>query len=258
MVKRKPVIGVATSTVPMPNTEFFAYSTGTRSIKSLIEFADCIAIQIPSVANANDCNELISRLDGIMLTGGRANVEPHHFGGKPFPDDETTDPERDKTVLSIIPACIKAGKPILGICRGIQEMNVALGGTLHYRVHLLEGKNDHRMPQGDHILTEKIFDLRHIVKLTPGGYLNELIKQNSYLVNSLHGQGIDRLGEGLTIEAVSEDGVIEAVRVTEHPNFAIGVQWHAEHIPNKKNHELSLRLFEEFGKAAQQFVTSRN
>ena len=258
MGDRKPVIGVATSTIPMPNTEFFAFTTGTRSIKSLVTFSDCVAVQIPSVANMEDCNELISRLDGIMLTGGRANIEPHHFGGKPFPDDEIIDPERDKTALCIIPACIAAGKPILGICRGIQEINVALGGTLHYRIHLLDGKNDHRMRQGDHILTEEIFDLRHIVKLTPGGYLNKLVKQNSYLVNSLHGQGIDKLGKGLTIEAVSEDGVVEAIRVTEHPNFAVGVQWHAEHIPSKKNHELSLRLFQEFGKAARQHAKARN
>ena len=253
MIKHKPVVGVATSTTPMPNTEFFACTTGTRAIKSLVEFSDCIPLQIPSIVDTNDCEELINRVDGVMLTGGRANIEPHHFGGKPFPDDETIDPDRDKVVLSIIPACIKAGKPILGICRGIQEINVALGGTLHYRIHLLADKNDHRMAQGDHILTDDIFALRHKIELPLGGYLNKLIGQDSYVVNSLHGQGIDKVGSGLTVEAMSEDGVIEAIRVTAHPNFAIGVQWHAEYIPNKIQHELSWKLFREFGKAARDY-----
>ena len=194
----------------------------------------------------------MKRLDGIMLTGGRANIEPHHFGGPPFPEDELTDPARDNTVLSIIPACIKAGKPLLGICRGIQEINVALGGTLHYRVHLLEGKIDHRMPQGDHTLTDEIFQLRHNVNFPDGGYLRELIGRESYLVNSLHGQGIDKLGEGLSVEGISDDGVIEAIRVDGHPNFAVGVQWHAEYIPNREQHELSWKLFKEFGRAAKQ------
>jgi putative glutamine amidotransferase len=132
----------------------------------------------------------------------------------------------------------------------LQEINVALGGSLHYRVNEVPGKNDHRMPRGEDVTVDDIYALRHPVKLTPGGLFQELTGKDEYLVNTLHGQGIDRLADGLVIEAVSDDDIIEGIRVKDHPNFAAAVQWHTEFHPERKEHLLSRRLYEAFGEAA--------
>ena len=138
---------------------------------------------------------------------------------------------------------------MFGICRGIQEMNVALGGSLHYRLHLLEDKDDHRMPRDNTVTAEEIFKLRHPVRLSPGGLFERLAGASEVMVNSLHGQGIDELADALEAEAVTPDGVIEGVRLRNDRTFTVGVQWHAEWKPAE--HELSRRLFEEFGRAAR-------
>ena len=252
-----PLIGVATSMMQMPGSQFTAHVSGKRYINSLNKFSECIAVQIPSLGEEYDYADLVARFDGIVLTGGRANVEPHHYGGPPFPPDEPIDPDRDATVLRLVPACIEAGVPLLGICRGLQEINVALGGSLHYRVNEVPGKNDHRMPRGEDVTIEDIYALRHPVKLTPGGLFQELIGQDEFDVNTLHGQGIDRLGEGLAIEAVSDDGVIEGIRIETHPNFAAAVQWHTEHQPEREEHLLSRKLYEAFGEAAAERAKNR-
>ena len=167
----------------------------------------------------------------------------------PFPDDEPIDPERDATALAMVRACIAAEVPVFGICRGIQEMNVALGGSLHYRLHLLRDKDDHRMPRHDDVTVEEIFKLRHSVRLTRGGLFERLVGASAVMVNSLHGQGIDELAGALEVEAITPDGVIEGVRLRNDRTFTVGVQWHAEWKPEE--HELSRRLFEEFGRAAR-------
>ena len=131
--------------------------------------------------------------------------------------------------------------------RGIQEINVAYGGTLHYRVHLLDDKNDHRMPRGDDVTVEQIFKLKHRIDFVKNGYFSKLLKKDSCLVNSLHGQAIDIIANNLKIEALSDDGIIEAVSIPDHPSFAVGVQWHAEYEPEKN--ELNRCLFTEFGSA---------
>ena len=144
---------------------------------------------------------------------------------------------------------------MFGICRGIQEMNVALGGTLHYRVHMLDGKLDHRMPRREGLTTEEVFALRHGISLESGGLFSQLTGGKSeVMVNSLHGQGIDRPAADLRIEAISEDGIIEGVRVNAD-SFAVGVQWHAEYEPQK--HELADALYSEFMRAAAQRAAKR-
>jgi len=158
-------------------------------------------------------------------------------------------------VLKLIPAAIEAGVPVFGICRGIQEMNVALGGTLHYRVHLLEGKMDHRMQRRDDSTTEQLFALRHGINLESGGMFSKLTGGKSEArVNSLHGQGIDRLATDLMIEAISEDGIIEGVRAKSDA-FAVGVQWHVEYEPQK--HELGDALYKEFARAVTEHANKR-
>lgn len=205
-------------------------------------------VMIPAFCDEFDVSALTAHIDGLLLTGGRANVEPFNYGGPDFPDDEIIDPARDATVLPLIRACIDKGIPVFGICRGIQEINVALGGSLHYRVHQVPGKNDHRMIHDDDMAVR--FGLRHLISLAPGGYFEGLVGKPEIMVNSLHGQGIDRPAPGLQTEATSPDGVIEAVRLAGADVFTIGVQWHAEY--EFQNHALSCSLFTEFGKAARE------
>lgn len=230
------------------------HTASDKYMRSAIEGAGVMPVAIPSLADMLDIDVFVDRLDGLLLPGGRANVEPHHYDGAPFPDDEFTDPARDGTVLPLIRGCVERGVPVFGICRGIQEMNVALGGTLHYRVNQIEGKMDHRMRRDVDTQAEKMA-LRHPISITPGGLLSTLVDEAEVMVNSLHGQGIDRPADGFVVEALSPDGVIEAVRLEGSKGFAIGVQWHAEW--DIENHTLSRRLFETFGDAARTHAEAR-
>jgi putative glutamine amidotransferase len=225
------------------------YATAERYVESLLKMVDCIPVLMPPVGATVDAVGLASRMDGFVLTGGRANVEPHHYDGPAFPPDEFIDPGRDALVLPLVRACIAARVPVFGICRGIQEINVALGGSLHYRIHQLSGKDDHRRPRDEDAAPEEIYRLKHMVRLTPGGLFRSLTGQDEMMVNSLHGQGVDRLGEGLVVEATSPDGVIEGVRYDDEKQFIVGVQWHAEWQPDE--HTLSGALYAAFGEAAR-------
>jgi putative glutamine amidotransferase len=147
--------------------------------------------------------------------------------------------------LPLIREAVRAGLPLLAICRGIQELNVALGGTLHQRVQELPGKIDHRMPRGDDVSRDDQYAARHPLKLTPGGYFAKLLGTEEIMVNSLHAQAIDRPAERLTIEAVSPDGIVEAVTVKAARGFAVGVQWHPEY--KLLENPVSRQLFSAFG-----------
>jgi putative glutamine amidotransferase len=251
----KAMIGVPSSLMNMPAGRMNVHGAAERYIDVLVELCDCIPILIPAIGDQLDYRDMASRLDGIMLTGGRANIEPHHFGGTPFPPDEPIDPGRDATVIGLIRAGIEAEVPIFGSCRGIQEMNVALGGSLHYRVHMLDGKLDHRMPRGEDVPREEIFKLRHRIEMAENSLFAELAGTTEVMVNSLHAQAVDRLAPDLEVVAVSTDGVIEGVRLKNDTTFTVGVQWHAEHEPEV--HQLSRRLFEEFGVAAHKRARAR-
>ena len=250
-----PLICVSANQMEAAQSRHLVHATGERNVQSLLKMVDCIPVLLPPVGSAVDVVELVSRMDGFVLTGGRANVEPHHYGGPEFPDDELIDPGRDALVLPLVRACIAARVPGFGICRGIQEINVALGGSLHYRIHQVPGKNDHRRPRRDDVTTEEVFRLNHMVKLTAGGLFQALTGHDETMVNSLHGQGVNRLGDGLVVEATSPDGVIEGLRYNDARQFIVGVQWHAEWQPEK--HELSAALYNAFGKAARARAAGR-
>ena len=255
---KKPVIGVPASVLQMPGSGIPSNAAAKRYANMLADFSNCTPLIIPARGDDYDFEELLGHFDGIMLTGGRANIEPHHFGGPPFPDDEPIDPDRDHTVLPLIRSAISRKMPILGSCRGLQEMNVAMGGSLHYRVHLLPGKKDHRMPRGEDVTMEEIFALRHDIRLQAGGLFQKLVGNDVYRVNSLHGQGIDQVADAFNVEAVAvEDDVIEAIRLKDDPTFTVGVQWHTEYEPQEPEHLLSRRLYEEFGKAAQVYARQK-
>ncbi len=249
----KPLIGIPTSTQSHEEYRTPQHTAGEKYIRAVAGCAKAVPVLIPALGDDHDWASLLASLDGVMLTGGRANIEPHHYGGPPFPDDEVRDPRRDATVLPLIRACIDEGVPVFGVCRGIQEINVALGGSLHYRVHLLPDKMDHRIRRDGSV--EERFGPRHAVAMRRGGWLARLAGAEQAVVNSAHGQAIDRLGAGLEVEALAPDGIVEAVRATHAKTFTVGVQWHAEW--GIESHALSRALFEAFGDAARRRAACR-
>lgn len=250
----RPLVGVATSIIHRIERTIPAHGIGQTYLDAVVHRSAADPFLIPSLGEVHDARTLARHLDGLFLPGGRSNIEPHHYDGPPFPDDEICDPARDSTVLPLIRACVEEAVPVFGVCRGIQEINVALGGTLHYRVHQIEGKLDHRMPQEGDMDTK--FGLRHPVSLAPGGSFGELVEATELMVNSAHGQGIDRLADDLVVEALAPDGIIEGVRIEADDRFVVGVQWHAEW--RYDEHDLSQALFVAFGTAARHRATTRH
>jgi putative glutamine amidotransferase len=249
----RPLVGIATGLIHNPVHAVPAHGIGDRYIQAVRSGAGADPFLIPVLGEGHDADALAARLDGLFLPGGRANIEPHHYGGPAFPEDEIRDRDRDYTVLPLIRACVELGVPIFGVCRGLQEINVAMGGSLHYRVHLVEGKIDHRMPKHDDI--EVKFGLRHMVSLNPDGMFDTLVEVSEVKVNSAHGQGIDRLAEGFVVEALAPDGIIEGIRAVNAKTFTVGVQWHAEW--GYDRHDLAQALFQRFGDAARERRSAR-
>lgn len=177
------------------------------------------------MAGAQDVKDLLPLVDGVLLTGSPSNVEASHFGSSPLETD-LLDPRRDALTMALVRAAIGNGVPLFGVCRGLQEMNVALGGTLYQRVHGEAGLMDHREPETDDLAAQ--FAERHDVELVPGSAFAQWAGRTRTQVNSLHGQGIRKLGEGLVAEAFAPDGLVEGVRVAHASSFAFGVQWHPE------------------------------
>jgi putative glutamine amidotransferase len=191
---------------------------------------------------------LLDSLHGLLFTGSPSNVEPHRYRGDPSAAGTLHDPHRDETTLPLIPRAVEAGVPVLGICRGFQEMNVAYGGTLWQQLQNVPGYSDHREDKDEPL--EQQYGPAHDITLAPGGVLQRLADGAERLqVNSLHSQGVRELGTGLTVEARATDGVIEAFRVTAARSFALAVQWHPEWQVLKN--KFSTALFAEFGAACR-------
>lgn len=252
---KQPIIGVPVNYTPATETMSALFSTAEKYARASMEISGTAPILIPAFGDATPFGSILDTIDGLLLTGGRANVEPHHYGGPPFPEEEFIDPDRDKTVLPLVRGCIERGIPVFGICRGIQEINVAMGGTLHYRVHVLPGKNDHRMRQDTDVMAER-YELRHKISLTPNGFLHALLGGTETTVNSLHAQSVDMIADGFVVEALSPDGVIEAIHMPDAKRFTVGVQWHAEWQPQE--HDLANRLFRAFGDAAHDHAADKS
>ncbi len=223
------------------------HSVATQYVSAVVVGAGGVPLIVPALGEQTDFAALIARLDGLLLTGSPSNVEPHRYGGGDSPAGTLHDAARDATTLPLIRLAIEAGLPLLAICRGHQELNVALGGTLHQHVHELPGRRDHRAR--DLPNNEERYGYAHTVRLAPGGLLGRLAGAGEATVNSLHAQAIDRLAPGLAVEATSPDGIVEAVRVMAAKTFALGVQWHPEwHIANDP---LARAIFAAFGDAAR-------
>ena len=210
---------------------------------AVIEATGCLPVVIPAVGSKVDLCGLLDRLDGLLLTGSPSNVHPSQYGGEPSHPETLHDPERDATTLPLIREAVRRDLPILAICRGIQELNVALGGTLYQRVHELPGRLNHRSRKDS---PDGPYGPAHSVALTPGGVLASLLGATEIMVNSLHSQGIDRPALKLRVEAVAPDGQIEAVSLPG-ARFVVGVQWHPEY--KVLENPLSRALFSGFARA---------
>lgn len=243
MSSRKPLIGIPADRRILGKHPF--HCVGEKYITAVAEGANAIPVLIPSLGAGLDLDEILTRVDGVLLTGSPSNVEPHHYNGPASTPGTWHDPHRDATTLPMIPRVVKAGLPLLAVCRGFQEMNVAFGGTLHQKLHEV-GFNDHRDDESQPLETQ--YGPAHEVALTPGGLFSGWMERERMTVNSLHSQGVHVLGKGLSVEATAPDGVIEAFRVTDAPSFAVAVQWHPEW--QFAGNEFSRALFAAFGKAA--------
>ena len=227
--------------------------------RAVAETAGALPLIFAGSPEITDIGALFDTVDGILLTGARANVHPSHFGEDEDPRYEPYDPERDTLALELIQASVARGVPLFGICRGLQEMNVAYGGSLHPEIRDLPGRMNHRaprLPNGEfHPDVAVVFADRHEVRLTPGGVFAKLLGAETIKVNSLHGQGILQPAERIVVEGVAEDETIEAIRVNEAPGFALGVQWHAEH--DAGTNPINRTLFEAFGAALLKYQKTR-
>jgi putative glutamine amidotransferase len=224
-----------------------------KYVDAVVDGAGGLPLLVPADGDADWADTLVARLDGLLVPGSPSNVEPHHYAGDPSLPDTLHDPARDAIVLPLLRAAVRANLPVLGICRGLQELNVALGGSLHQNLHLMPGRLDHRAPDLE-LLDDRYAHRAHSVALTVGGYFERLAGASELKVNSLHSQGIDRLAPPLNVEGVAPDGQIEAVTLP-NARFIVGVQWHPEF--RFTEDPFSKKLFAAFGAACREFAAAR-
>jgi putative glutamine amidotransferase len=248
--KTKPVVGVI-GNAHVVNDRHNVQLVGRSNLRAVAEVAGALPLMFAGTPDITDIDALLGAVDGILLTGARANVHPAHFGVEPDPRHEPYDHDRDAMALALIEACVTRGVPLFGICRGFQEMNVAFGGSLHPEIRDLPGRMNHRMPRLEngeiHPDPQVVFADRHEVRLVAEGAFARLLGCETIRVNSLHGQGILEPGGRIVVEGVAEDGTIEAIRIADAPSFALGVQWHAEYDPQRN--PINRALFKAFGAA---------
>ena len=247
----RPLVGIPADTT---NDHGQGYHTvGDKYVRAVAEVADCIPLVIPALADILDLEAVLDHLDGVMLTGALSNVHPPHYGGHPDPEHAPFDEARDALTLGLVERCLQRGLPLLCICRGFQELNVALGGTLEGELQRQPGRLDHRAPSTDDL--DARYGPAHDISVSPDGLLARLLGSSRTRVNSLHRQGIARLAQGLVVEAQADDGVIEAVSVAGARSFALGTQWHPEYKAAESPD--SVRIFRGFGDAARAFRAAR-
>ncbi len=247
---RRPVVGVIGNAHRVEN-RFATQMVGERNLRAVADVSGALPLMFAGSPEITDVGALLDVVDGIVLTGARANVHPARFKTEPHEKHDPSDEHRDDVALALAEACVARGVPIFGICRGLQEMNVAFGGSLHPEIREIPGRMNHRMPRLEngeiHPDQAVVFADRHDVRLTPGGAFAAILGCETIRVNSLHGQGILDPGKRVVIEGVAEDGTIEAIRIADAPGFALGVQWHAEYDPQRN--PINRALFEAFGEA---------
>ncbi len=241
----KPLVGISCCSLQFGVFGMPKHAASDTYVRATDQVVGAVPVLIPANGDKADIQTLLMRLDGIILTGSRSNVHPSLYGGPPHAEGTSEDPMRDDVTLPLIRAAVAQGVPLLAICRGFQELNAALGGTLHQRLQDLPDRIDHSTPM------QPVARVRqgkaHSIRITPGSWLHRLAGAAEIAVNSLHNQGIDRLAPRLAMDGIAPDGTIEAVHVADAPGFAVGVQWHPEY--DFETDRVSRGIFELFGAA---------
>lgn len=250
-MRSRPIVAVSACVKVIDGFNY--YCVGEKYVDNLAVAAEVMPMMLPPLGAALDAHDVMEMCDGLFLTGSVSNVEPRHYAGPPSAPGTLHDPRRDATTLPLIRWAVEMGVPVFAICRGFQEMNVALGGSLHQRVHEVPGLMDHREDRA--LPVEVYYGPAHEVELTEGGLLAGIAGMTRVKVNSLHGQGVERLAPGLEIEARAPDGLIEAFRVRDARAFALGVQWHPEW--KVMENEFSRAIFAAFGEACRERASKR-
>ncbi|MBE2278181.1 MAG: gamma-glutamyl-gamma-aminobutyrate hydrolase family protein [Rhodobacteraceae bacterium] len=248
-VLRRPIVGIIGNWHEVEG-RYPVHSGGQMNTEAVAEVAGCLPLIIPADPNYVTVEELTGICDGFLLTGGRPNVHPSEYGEAETPAHGAFDRGRDAITLPLVRACVESGQPFFGICRGFQEVNVAMGGSLHPEIREIPGRMNHRMPP-DGTLEEK-FAPRHPVLFTEGGVFHRLMGAQEVLTNTLHGQGICRPGARIVVDGRAPDGTPEAVYVADAPGFTLSVQWHPEW--RAAEDPVSRPLFLAFGRACAEWA----
>ena len=252
----KPIIAVTADRKEV--APYMWHAVPEPYVNAAVDVADVIPLVTPSVGERLDIDSLLDRVDGVLVTGSRSNVHPSHYGVEPTEDHEPFDLDRDATTLPLIRRAIERGVPLLAICRGIQELNVALGGSITAAFQKNRNIEGHGYPW-EGTMDER-FALAHGVKIKEGSCIADVLstemKAGDVQVNSLHTQALDKLGERIEVEAVSDDGTVEAVTVKDAPGFVIGVQWHPEYWASSDS--ASNTILKAFGDACREHLAVKS
>ena len=256
----RPLVGIS-SCLKENGRGGWHHTVGEKYVRAAIHAVGGLPILIPAIgpefgeetATIEALDRLIDSLDGVLLTGSPSNVEPHHYEGEDSRPGTAHDPARDATTLPLIRHSIDRGVPLFAICRGLQEVNVALGGSLYQLVHEVEGRRDHRSPKSPD--TDVNYAPAHDVDIVEGGMLHRLLGERRVKVNSLHAQGVDRLAPRARLEAVADDGQVEAFSVPDSPAFALAMPWPPEH--TALENPVSMKLFDAFAAACRSRAAAR-
>ncbi len=250
-MRSRPIIGVPACRRMLDPHPF--HMVGEKYLQALVVGAEALPMVIPSLADGMDVDAVLDPVDGILLTGSPSNVEPQHYDGEVSKPGTLHDPHRDALTLPLARRALETGVPLLAVCRGFQELNVVLGGTLHQNVAEVEGYHDHRESPDDPLDVQ--YGPSHPVTLIEGGFLNRTLGESTMMVNSLHSQGVRKLAAGVSVEAIADDGLVEAYRVDDVPGFALAVQWHPEW--KAAENEFSMKIFKAFGDACRERAAGR-
>ncbi|MBL4789265.1 MAG: gamma-glutamyl-gamma-aminobutyrate hydrolase family protein [Kordiimonadaceae bacterium] len=248
----KPVVAIICETSQQGPHAF--HQAADKYVQALVRCAGVTPVLLPSLNDPIPPAEILTFAHGILFTGAYSNIQRHHYGLAAATEGETEDPTRDKNTLPLIPQVIAAGLPLMAICRGFQELNVALGGTLHPELHTVAGKFDHREDTSEPV--EVQYGPSHEITLTDGSLLQGILPTNRFTVNSVHGQGVNLVAPSLMVEATADDGTVEAVSVRRAKGYALGMQWHPEW--DAWNDKQSTLIFRSFGEAARAFLNAKD
>lgn len=245
----RPIVGIIANRLIIGD-DYPAFASGEMNIEAISLVSGCVPIVISANPEYITVEELLETCDGFLFTGGRPNVHPAEYGEEETAAHGDFDRCRDEITLPLIRACVDRGQPFFAICRGFQEVNVAMGGTLYPEIRDLEGRMNHRMPP-DGSLEEK-FAPRHCVHFSQGGVFDGVVHKQEVMTNTLHGQGIKTAGPRIVVDGIADDGTPEATYIKDAKGFTLAVQWHPEY--NAQNDPVSRSLFEHFGDAVRDWA----